>query len=82
MMQKSANWEEISGKDGKYRIGMLVYIGLYINSLAHAIFTMFTLNFFLAFFSFLHLINAMRKFGVKLIFRAVILQKVSEATLS
>ena len=31
MMQKSRNWEEISGKDGKYRIGMLVYIGLYIN---------------------------------------------------
>ena len=52
MMQKSTNWEEISGKDGKYRICMLLYIGLYINSLAHAIFTMFTLNFFLAFFFF------------------------------
>ena len=30
MMQKSTKWEEISGKDRKYRIGMLVYIGLYI----------------------------------------------------
>ena len=49
---------------------MLVYMGLYINSLAHAIFTTFTLNFFLVFFLFffLHLINALRKFGVKLIF--------------
>ena len=62
---------------------MLVYMGLYINSLAHAIFTTFTLDFFLVLFLlFLHLINALRKFGVKLIFLAVIPQKVSEATLS
>ena len=64
---------------------MLVYMGLYINSLANAIFTTFTLNFvffFLFFFLFLHLINALRKFGVKLFFSCSDSTKVSETTLS
>ena len=29
-VQKSANYEKITGKDGKYRIYLLVYIGLKI----------------------------------------------------